>query len=93
MEAVKLELLVYLPNGQTERVLIPHTVAAHLCPDVTDPTCPDFPHRLAISFARPGGVGTSVVYERQQPEAARVDDVQGAPRVKPRRTRDRRAAG
>lgn len=94
MEAPKLELLVYLPGGVTERVLIPHTVAPHLCPAGDDPACPAFPLRMALSVTRGNGVGTSVVYERQVPEAARVDDVPGVQRRKGvRRDRAARAAG
>lgn len=93
MEVAKLELLVYLPNGVTERVLIPHTLAARLDPGKPDPACPAFPLRMALSIAHPGGVGTSVVYERQKTEAHDVDDVQGVPRGKPRRPRGGRPAG
>lgn len=92
MEAPKLELLVYLPGGVTERVLIPHTVAPHLCPAGDDPACPAFPLRMALSVTRGNGVGTSVVYERQVPEVDRVNDVQGASGRR-RRVRGQSAGG
>ena len=92
MEAPKLELLVYLPGGGTERVLIPHTVAGRLCYAEGGQIRHALPFRMALSVGLDNGVGTSVVYERQVPEVDRVNDVQGAPGRR-RRVRGQPAAG
>lgn len=88
----KLELFIYLPGGRTETVLLPAHLAAELCPDKDWPAFPSFPLRMALSTARESGCGTSVVYERQKPEADSVDPVPGVQGAEPKRDRRRRSA-